>query len=119
MGERLKECALPLFGNANARIFHAEFHQRAGLRLAIDHALRIKVFFEIRGNEDLPFVGEFHRIAQKIEQDLTQARNIAAHPRRDIIAHIHQQLQALLAGARRAHIAGFFNRALNRQRLAL
>ena len=61
--ERLEETCLRFGGNADARIFHAQF----------DHLPAVSILGHLHGDSDLPFHRELDGVAYQVEQHLPQA----------------------------------------------
>ena len=71
----------------------------------------------MRADDDLAMLGKFNRVVDEVQQHLAQARHVAAHPLGHIGVQVGQQLDAFFSGAWGGHVAGFFNRGLQVERL--
>ena len=73
--------------------------------------------FDVRADHDVPTVSEFDGVVDKVQQHLTQPCHVAQHPLRYICIDICQQFKAFVARPLCGHVAGFFNRRLQVDRL--
>ena len=89
LAERLEEPALPLLGNTHAGVAHGEFEAEPPV---------VRRPVGAHAHHDLAAIGELHRVADEVQEDLPEPRVVAddrrRHVRRDLAGHV----EALLRG---------------------
>jgi hypothetical protein len=109
LDERPEDLPPLVLGHADARVSH---------RAAEQHVVVAPL-----GNGDLDahlaLVGELDRVADQVEQDLTEASRIAGERRRHVRRDAARQLQPLLIGARRQQLDAVFDGVADGERHVL
>ncbi len=92
LGEGVEDGALALLGDADARVAHRE-----------DHALRA-VGVARHLDPHLAPLGELHRVAHEVHQELAHAHRVAEVARHHVVVELGAEADALLLRARRQEL---------------
>ena len=99
LGERLKQRRQRIGGDSPAAVAHAEAHEclrgGGGLAFGADHHLAL--------------VGELHRVADQVDEDLAQQPRVAANPGGNLRIDVGGERDALLARGHRDDVRNPFD----------